>query len=602
MTTKLKKLSDALTTLRVWTVNLLTLAVLIYIGAIAIALVRQMPEEVDPSGRVLIIAPDGVVVDHESVPRQAQLGDLLRDENQIQSRDLIKLIRAAAEDERLAGVLLDFNGTAFSGATTALDIAAELAALRESGKPVIAYSEALSTSAYLMAAQADEVYVHPAGAVNVSGLGGYRNYLREMLEKLKISIHNYSQGDYKSAAERITRNDMSDADRHQTRELIDPIWNDIKVRIASGRGIDPSLLQAAADDYPVILPESAYANLRFAEEQGLIDGTLSYAEFRALMMEKFGVDEEAERETYPHILAGAYAAQLEQEEETGDAISVVFVEGTIQNGASRPGVAGAEDVGRLMREAYEDEATRAIVLRVNTPGGGLLASELIRDEVLAAQARSIPVVASMGDVAASGGMFVSAPADRIYAQPTTITGSIGVAIVLPTFENSLAHIGINTDGETNSAFAGWGLNRPVDERLDAVLDRIGSSSYQRFVNIVAEGRGKEEDYIRGIAGGRVWLGSRAIELGLVDEIGGLEDALAAAAELAELEEYRVHYRLIQPPMRSVLLRQLLRDFAVEVLPPFGAFGRRVALVFDDLDALSRPQVELLCARCMVEIQ
>ena len=603
MNSKLGRVGAVLTAIRVWTINLLTLAVLVYLLFLVVSVVRQMPDTVDPEGRVLILNPEGVVVDHQVFPRQPDLSDLIDEENQIQARELVRLIRAAAEDDRLAGVLLDFSNTAFSGVSTALTIAEELAALRASGKPVIAYSENLSTSSYLMAAQADEVYVHPAGAVSISGLGGYRNYVREMLEKLKVSIHDYSQGDYKSAAEGITRESMSDADRRQTIELINPIWSRIKSSMAEGRDVDEELFQRSADEYPAIIPEAAIDNLRFAKEQGLIDGTLSYAEFRAMMMEKFGIDEDAERETYPHIVAGAYAAQLEPEEpETGDAIAVVFVEGLIQQGESSSGVAGAEDIGRLMREAYEDDDTRAIVLRVNSPGGGLLASELIRDEVVAARARSLPVVVSMGDLAASGGMFVSAPADRIYAQPTTITGSIGVAIVFPTFEQSLDHVGINSDGVTSSAFAGWSINRPIDERLDAIFNRVGSSAYQRFLDVVAEGRQREEAYVRSIAGGRVWVGSKAQEIGLVDEIGGLDDAIAAAAELAGIEEYRTDYRVVEPPFSVMLMRWFLQDVAVEVLSPFGAFGRRVGMIFDDLESLSRPRVELVCTRCMVELQ
>jgi protease-4 len=373
--------------------------------------------------------------------------------------------------------------------------------------------------------------------------------------------------------------------------------------MATARGVSPEVIQQVADDHPAIILEAAYDNLRVAREQGLIDGMLSYAEFRAMMIERFGADEEAERETYPHIVAAAYAAELEEEEETAeDAISVVFVEGVIQEGGIAPGVAGAEGIGRLMREAYEDENTRAIVLRVNSPGGGLLASELIRDEVLTALGRDIPVVVSMGDLAASGGMFVSAPATRIYAQPTTITGSIGVAIVFPTFENSLEYLGINSDGVTTSSFAGWGVNRPVDEKLNAVFARVGSSAYQRFVTVVAEGRQRDADYIRSIAGGRVWTGEAALERGLVDRIGGMDDAIAAAAELTGLEDYRVHYRVQEPPFGVVLLRRFMTDVAIELGSPFGAFGRRVGQLFEDIEALSRPQVSLVCTRCLVELQ
>jgi protease-4 len=600
---KLGKLGSVLTSIRVWTINLLTLAVLAYILVLVVAVVRNMPEKVDPQGRVLILNPSGVVVDQEVFSAELAFTSLVDQEQQIQTRDLVELIRAAAADERLSGVLLDFSQTVFGGPSTALAVAGELAALRGSGKPVIAYSEALSTSSYLMASQADEVYVHPAGAVAITGLGGYRNYVRELLEKLKITIHDYSQGDYKSAAETLTRRSQSDPDREQSVQLLDPIWTQIKARMASARGVGPEVIQQVADDHPAIIAQAAYDNLRSAREQDLIDGMLSYSEFRAMMIERFGEDEEAERETYPHIVAAAYAAQMEEEEENAeDAISVVFVQGVIQEGGSEPGVAGAESIGRLMREAYEDEKTRAIVLRVNSPGGGLLASELIRDEVLAALGRDIPVVVSMGDLAASGGMFVSAPATRIYAEPTTITGSIGVAIVFPTFENSLEHLGINSDGVTTSSFAGWGVNRPVDEELNAIFARLGSSSYQRFVTVVAEGRQRDEDYVRSIAGGRVWTGEAGLERGLVDQIGGLDDAIAAAAELTGLEDYKVHYRVQEPPFGVVLLRRIMADAAIKIDSPFGAFGRRVGQLFEDIEAFSRPQVSLVCTRCLVELQ
>jgi protease-4 len=603
MKSTLKKVSSALTAIRVWTINLLTLAVLVYVLLLVVAVIRQMPESVDPDGRVLILNPEGVVVDQAVYPRQPGLSALLQQEEQIQTRDLVDLIRAAADDKRLAGVLLDFSKTAFSGPTTALTVAEELARLRESGKPVIAYSEALSTGSYLMAAQAEEIYVHPGGAVGIMGLGGYRNYVKEMLDKLKVSVHDYSQGDYKSAAESITRTSMSDADRRQREELIEPIWEHMKSRMAAARGVEPELIQQLADEYPAMLLQGAYDNLRVAQAEGLIDGTLSYADFRALMMDKFGADEASERETYPHIVFNAYARQLEREKEIATSeISVVFVEGTIQEGESGPGAAGAEDIGRLMREAYEDDDTRAIVLRVNSPGGGLLASELIRDEVLAARARSLPVVVSMGDLAASGGMFVSAPANRIFAQPTTITGSIGVAIVIPTFENSLEHIGVNSDGTATSNFAGWGLKRPIDEKLDAVFRQLGSSSYQRFIDIVSEGRQRDEAYIRSIAGGRVWSGEKALELGLVDELGGLEDAIAAAAEIAGVGDYRTEYRFREPPFSVKFIRRFMRDALVEADSPLGAFGRRVGVLFQAMEDLSRPRVSLVCNRCLVELQ
>jgi len=226
------RLGTVLAAIRVWTVNLFTLFLLIYILGGAIYLLSKRPGKVDPAGKVLILNPEGIVQDQEVFPSEFGFPFNVPSEKQIQARDLIRLIRAAAADEKLAGVLLDFSKTDFSGPSTALNVARELAALREAGKPVIAYSEVLGTSAYLMAAQADEIYVHPSGALAINGIGGYRDYTRELTDKLKITIHNYSQGDYKSAVEGLTRTEMSDADRLQREEIYGPIWTALKLSMA----------------------------------------------------------------------------------------------------------------------------------------------------------------------------------------------------------------------------------------------------------------------------------------------------------------------------------------------------------------------------------
>ena len=596
-----QRVGGFLTSLRIWTVNLLTLIVVIYLVVLLVAFFRQMPATVDPEGRVLIINPEGFVLDQEAFPSELTFPFNLPDKRQIQSRDLIKLIRAAAQDERLAGVLVDFGKTTFAGPSTALAIARELAALREAGKPVIAFSESLTTGSYLMAAQADEIYVHPSGAVSISGLGGYRSYTRELTEKLKITIHNYAQGEFKSAVEGLTRSNMSDPDRLQREELYAPIWAAMKANMAEARGLEPEAFQEIADDYSVVLiNEAAYDNLEFAEQRGIIDGTKGFPEFRAWMIDRFGKDEEEEeRETYPHILFDEYLSQLEPEEEVGDAVAVVFVEGVIQPGDIGPGVAGSHDVANLIRRAYEDEDTRALVLRVNSPGGSVIASDMIRDELIAAQSRDLPVFVSMGDVAASGGVWVSTPADAIYAEPTTITGSIGVAMVIPTLENLLDYVGIHFDGVTTSEHAGWGINRGVNEKLDAVFARWASSAYERFINTVATNRDKDPEYIRSIAGGRVWIATRALELGLIDELGTMEEAIAAAAAQAGLDEYRVNYVFKEPPFGFALLQRF--GVSAGIAEPYGAFGQRVVSLFDTLEGITEPQATVMCSNCMVEL-
>jgi len=599
------RLGTVLAAIRVWTVNLFTLFLLIYIVGGAIYLLSKRPDTVDPAGKVLILNPEGIVQDQEVFPTEFGFLFNVPSQNQIQARDLIRLIRAAAADEKLAGVLLDFSKTDFAGPSTALHVASELAALREAGKPVIAYSEVLDTSAYLMAAQADEIYVHPSGAVAINGIGGYRDYTRELTDKLKITIHNYSQGDYKSAVEGLTRTDMSDADRLQREEIYAPIWTALKLSMSEARGLDPQQFQDMADDYNVpIIDEGAYDGLAYAQAQGMISGTRTFPELRSLMIERFGKSEDQgdSRETYPHIGWNAYFTQLEpQPDDAQDAVAVVFVEGGIQQSKMGPGVAGSDDVAPLIRRAHEDDSTRAIVLRVNSPGGSIIASDIIRDELAAAKAKAIPVIVSMGDVAASGGVWVSTPADTIFAEPTTITGSIGVAIAFPTLENVFEYIGVNFDGVTTSEHAGWGVNQGVNEKLDAIFARWASSAYQRFIDQVAKSRGKDPEYIRSIAGGRVWLAPKALELGLIDELGTMEDAIIYAAVQAELDTYRVNYVVKEVSPAIALLRAFSLGAAGGVTSSYNVFSDRVAKLLAAVEDLGQPRATLLCSRCLVEI-
>lgn len=604
MKERLARLNEILTTVRQWTVNLFTLFILVYMLVLVISIVSQMPEQVDPDGRVLIIAPEGVVVDQAVYASTIDFPPDFSEDAQIQYRDLLRVIEAAGEDERLQAVLIDFSGTQFGGPATALGIADALAELRKGDKPVIAFSDTLGNGSYLMASQADEVYLHPSGVISLAGLGGYRPYVRDLLDSMKLTLHNYSQGEYKSAAETFYRNDMSAADRRQTRELLDPLWQAFLQRMAAGRGVDASVFQQLADDYPAPdLGEAAFVNIRFALEQGVIDGTKNFPEFRAWMMERFGVDEGAERETYPAITAGQYLAQLEDEPtDTNATVAVVFAQGLLVRGEQKPGIAGADDIAALLRRAYEDENTRAIVVRVNSPGGGVLASDMIHEEMLAARSRGLPVVVSMGDVAASGGMWVSSAADRIYAMPSSIVGSIGVAVIFPTAENLFDFAGIHFDGVATAEHGGWGLNLPMNEKLDAVFHRYAEGMYQRFVEVVAEGRRRDPDYIRSIGGGRTWIGSKAKEVGLVDEFGGLEDAIAAAASMASLDAYRVDYVSREMSFGARLLRDLSQQAPLRVHPVYEGVMGRFAALLEPIAGLRRPRVEALCADCLVKLE
>ncbi len=373
--------------------------------------------------------------------------------------------------------------------------------------------------------------------------------------------------------------------------------------MARGRGLKPELFQTMADSRPVLLVnEAAYSNLVWAEENGIIDGTRSFPDFRRYMIEKFGRAEDDERETYPHITHDAYLAQMEPDAESGeDAVAVVFVQGGIQTGESGPGVAGSDDVARLIRAAHEDPSTRAVVLRVNSPGGSIIASDIIRDELVMAKSKELPVVVSMGDVAASGGVWVSTPADSILAEPTTITGSIGVAIAFPTLENVFDYVGVNFDGVTTSKYAGWGINQPIDEEMDAIFADWAGGAYQRFVSQVASDRNKEERYIRSIAGGRVWIATAALERGLIDGLGDMEEAVDAAAEMAGIDDYRVNYVVEEANPGLSLLRWLTGSLGVAELPRRNSFAQLALQFLASLENISQPRATVMCAICAVEV-
>ena len=503
----------------------------------------------------------------------------------------------------IPAVFVDFSSTGFAGPTTAINIAKELKMLRDSGKRVIAFNDRLSTTSYLMASQASEVWVHPVGSVSVRGIGGVRAYQKELYENLKINFHNYSQGDFKSALESNTRTDMSDNDRMQRKALLDPIWDEMKFLMAEGRGIKSEDIQFFADNFIGFLGEAAVGNIAYAKANNIIDGTKSFPEFRQYMIDEFGLDEDSESETYKTISYKEYAKQINGDvSDSNNQIAVVTAEGAIMEGDIAQGVAGANGVVKQIRSAYENENTKALVFRVNSPGGSIIASEMMRDELLAAKKKGIDVVVSMGDYAASGGVYISTPADYIFAEPTSITGSIGVAFALPTFENLMDYIGVNFDGVVTSKHGGWDLTQSVDDELDKIFARWGADAYDRFIRFVAESRSQSFEDIKEIAGGRVWIATDALEIGLVDAIGGIDDAIKYAADMAEVEDYRVKYYGEELSPREKILKELFKNSGVslgesKVLSALDG----LANLYETLKGIKEPKALLTCIGCLVDL-
>jgi len=593
-----------LTKARVVMLNLVTALVLILITVAILGGIFSSDSDKaakDPAGRVLILNPKGTIVDQEVFASDFDF--FSEPVKQIQTRDLIALIQAASKDEDIPAVYIDFSQTSFAGPTTAINIAKELKALRDSGKRIIAFSDRLSTASYMMASQATEVWVHPVGSIHVSGIGGMRAYQKELFENLKINFHNYSQGDFKSAVETNTRTNMSENDRLQREEIYYPIWDEMKKLIAEGRGIELEDVQYFADNYIGVLGEAAISNIEHAVSNNFIDGTKSFPEFRQYMIDNFGEDEDAKRITYKYISYQTYQDQIEEDYSSSDnLIAVVTAEGAIMEGEIAPGVAGADDIVEQIRSAHENKDTKVIVFRVNSPGGSIIASEMMRDELYEAKRKGIQVVVSMGDYAASGGVYISTPADYIFAEPTTVTGSIGVAIALPTLEDAMDYIGINFDGVVTSKNAQWQPVQPINEDLDRIFEGWGADAYDRFVNFVADSRSKSYKEINSIAGGRVWIATAAKELGLVDEIGGIEDAILYAAQISEVEDYKVKYYSQQLSPEELFIKELLENFdiAIKETQTFSMLSG-LREMYDALVGIKKPQVLLTCEICLIDI-
>ena len=590
---------------RIIMLNIATAIVLIFFIILIFVPITSVKSEVkDVSGRVLFIDPVGTVVDQEVFSSDFLL-DIAAGSSteQIQTRDLIQLIRAAGKDEDIPAVLIDFSSTSFAGPTTAINIAKELKALRDSGKKVIAFNDRLSTTSYLMASQASEIWLHPVGSINIRGIGGVRAYQKELYENLKINFHNYSQGDFKSAVESNTRTKMSEKDKMQRENLLNPIWYEMKSLMAQGRGIELDDIQSFADEYVGFFGEAEIGNIAYAKEKNIIDGIKSFPEFRQYMIEEFGLDKEAKTETYKTISYDDYKERINEDYSNSEnQIALITVEGVIMEGDIILGIAGANGIVKQIRSAHEDENTKAIVFRVNSPGGSVIASEMMRDELIAAKRKGIKVIVSMGDYAASGGVYISTPADYIFAEPTTITGSIGVAIALPTFENAMDYVGVNFDGVYTSKYAGWDPTQAIDDDLDKIFASWGADVYDRFINFVAESRSQSYQEIKEIAGGRTWIATSAKEIGLVDEIGGINDAITHAAKILELEDYKVQYYSEGPSPEELILKELIENFDVslgdnEVLSALNG----LASLYETLMGIQQPKALLTCNDCLVNL-
>ena len=499
----------------------------------------------------LVIAPEGRLVEQYSTdPVSRALAKALGERNagEIQLRDLIRAIDAARDDKKIERVLLDLDKLQPSGFASLREVAGALQELRAAGKQVLAFSQSMGQSQYLLAAQADEVYLDPMGGLLLEGLGRYRQYFRTGLqEKLGVDVHLFKVGQYKSAAEPYVLDAASAEAKEADLFWMNDVWQRYLADIAAARKLDAAQLAAGIDTLPEGIAAAEGDLARFALQQKLVDGLKTREEMDALLAERGVADSDADG-GYRQIALGDYLLQLDAQRSPIDKrpqVAVVVAEGEIAGGDLPAGRIGGESTSALLRAARDDDDVKAVVLRVDSPGGEVFASEQIRREVDALKAAGKPVVVSMGDLAASGGYWISMNADRIYADESTITGSIGIFGMIPNFTRSLDRIGVHTDGVGTTRFAGaFDVTRPMDPAVGQVIQSVINKGYADFTGKVAQARNQSVEAVDEVAQGRVWSGAQAKERGLVDEFGGLKAAVADAAGRAKLGEagkFRVRY-------------------------------------------------------------
>ncbi len=469
---------------------------------------------------------------------------------EIQLRDLLRAIEAAQDDDRIDRIVLLTDGFSSSGFAALRDVATALRAFRASGKQVVAYGVDMEQRQYYLAAQADEVYLDPQGTVLLEGFGRYRMYYREGLQdKLGVDVHLFKVGEYKSAAEPYVLDGASPEAREADLYWMNDVWQRFVADIAQARKVEAASLHAMIAELPARVQAAAGDIAKLAVDEKLVDGLKTGHEFEQMLVERGALDEDSQ--SFRQIGLDGYLMQVNRPHLAADKrpkVAVVVAQGEITYGQQAPGTVGGESTSALLRAAREDESVKAVLLRVDSPGGGVFPSEQIRREVELVQAAGKPVVVSMANVAASGGYWISMNADSIYADESTITGSIGIFGLWMTAPRVLEKIGVRTDGVGTTALAGaFDPTRPLDPNVGQLIQSVIDRGYDEFTGKVAAARDSTQAEIDVHARGRVWSGAQAKERGLVDELGGFQAALDAAAKLGKLDEgYAVTY--IEKPL------------------------------------------------------
>ncbi len=516
--------------------GLLNLLLLVLLVALAWALLKPGAPALKPRTALVLDLAGPVVEQRTGSARDSALQQLQGEENhQIRLRDVLAVLDAAAKDENISHALLMLDNFAGAGLPTLREIGAAIERLKAAGKPVYAWGSDFDQRQYYLAARANEIWLHPMGSVLVEGYGRYRNYYKDLFERVGVTAHVIRAGKYKNAGETYSAAGPSPETVESDAALYGSLWSVWTQDVEKARKQPAGSIAAAIESLPGGLAATGGDPARWALQHKWVDALKTRDEMRQLMISKGAPDEGKDKDkTFQQVNIAGYLNRIKPQTR-GDAVGVIVAQGSISDGRAGPGKIGGLSTAELVRKARHDDQIKALVLRVNSPGGSGFGSELVRRELELTRQAGKPVVVSMGDVAASGGYWISMAADQVIADPATITGSIGVVGILPTAEGVVDKLSVRVAGAGTTWLVGaYDPRRAMDPRFEQLIQSVISHFYGQFTTLVAKARKSTPEKIDAIAQGRVWSGQQALERGLVDRLGGLADAVAEATKLGKL--------------------------------------------------------------------